>query len=465
MLVLVLGMLAAACSATSSSETTGPTSTQETTQETTEATTRGTSDGTTAPPTADSTTTTTSGSNAAPTGSCEVPAGQPFEETEGVTLEEFGEVDGVSVSGALYPHPDYEGNPWSQWGQGYALDDGRFFSAIGDHIGVDGNSYVYEYDPESNQLTMVGDILTYVDHVPGTWGYGKVHSQMVPGPCGEIYFSTYWGTYREIEFEGNYTGDILFRLDPFGRTLAPLDVPVEFYGQASMASDPASGLVYGEAIDPVLKQDDVDRGPLFAYDVRSEETVYLSPEEPHVGYRAILVDDDGAAYYSIGDGELQKYDPSSGELTAHDSSIPGDYLRAVTELAPDGSVFGVTEDPDALFAMTPEGEFEDLGPAVGYTASVALDPEGSAFYYMPGAHGNSAQWGSPLIRVDTETGEQTTVAELNDLVEEATGYTLGGTYNVVVSRDGSTVFMGVNVGEEGSDSTFSEVMLLVIELP
>ena len=36
------------------------------------------------------------------------------------------------------------GEPWSQWGQGVVLDDGRFISAVGDHRGRDGNAYVYE---------------------------------------------------------------------------------------------------------------------------------------------------------------------------------------------------------------------------------------------------------------------------------------------------------------------------------
>ena len=32
-----------------------------------------------------------------------------------------------------------------------------------------------------------------VEHEPGAWGYGKIHAQMVVGPCGEVYVATYWG--------------------------------------------------------------------------------------------------------------------------------------------------------------------------------------------------------------------------------------------------------------------------------
>ena len=88
---------------------------------------------------------------------------------EAVTLQEPGpETPGVLA--VVYPHPDYEGRPWSQWGQGFALADGRFLSAIGDHGGADGNSYLYEYDPEAGVLTQIADVLSLVDHTPGRLG-------------------------------------------------------------------------------------------------------------------------------------------------------------------------------------------------------------------------------------------------------------------------------------------------------
>ncbi len=165
-------------------------------------------------------------------GACEdLPLGEPFLSGPTAQAVDLGEVNGVRVEGVVYPRPDYEGNPWSQWGQGLALDDGRFYSAIGDHIGADGNSYVYEYDSASGSLAMVGDLLSYVDHQSGSWGYGKVHGQMVAGACGEIYFSSYWGSFNDIRFDDSYRGDLLFRLDPHSRTIDPLTVPVDQHGQ------------------------------------------------------------------------------------------------------------------------------------------------------------------------------------------------------------------------------------------
>ena len=382
-----------------------------------------------------------------------------------VAATELGEVDGSTVWGVVYPHPDYEGNPWTQWGQGIVLPDGRLISAIGDHLGPDGNSFVYEYVPEARELSMVADVLSYTDHVPGTWGYGKIHGQMTLGACDEVYYSTYWGTYRGIEFEGNYRGDLLFRLDPAARTVERLSVPVDLHGQASLAGAPGHGLVYGEAIDPVLKESEIDEGPFFAYDVTTGETVFTGPATPHVGFRAMIVDSDERAYYSIGGGELAVYDPATGELGTHPATMPGDWLRAATVVADDGSVYGVTSDPDEFFVMRADGTIEPMGETPGYTATLALSPDGERVYFMPGAHGNSWESGAPLMALDTATGEQTVIAELNALVEESLGLTVGGTYSIVVSADGDELYVGVNASPVGDDSGFGEVALLIIDLP
>jgi hypothetical protein len=376
-------------------------------------------------------------------------------------MVDMGVIDGVGVKGALYPLPDYPGNPWSQWGQGWALSDGRFYSGLGDHLGQDGNSYLYEYDPANDSLTMIGDLLSYTEHQPGSWGYGKIHSQMVGGACGEIYFSSYWGTTSDIRFDDYYRGDLLFRLDPATRTIDPLTVPVDQMGQASLAGDAASGLLYGEAIDPVLRSQGIEEGPFFVYDVRQEAVVFQGPNTPHVGFRNVLVDAEGRGYYSIGGSQLSVYDPATKSEAVHSHPMPADWLRASTAPAPDGRVAAVTDEPYTFFVFHPNGEIETLGPARGYTASVAMHPDGDRFFYVPDAHGGSAASGTPLVSVDLNTGEEQVVVELNPLAEQHLGLTLGGSYNVVVSPAGDTVYVGMNSGPDG----FGEVILLVVQLP
>ena len=389
------------------------------------------------------------------------PAGEPFVAGETVQLADLGEVSGVRVEGALYPRPDYPGNPWSQWGQGWALSDGRFYSGLGDHQGADGNSFLYEYDPAAGSLTMIGDLLSYAEHQPGSWGYGKIHGQMVGGACGEIYLSSYWGTTSDIRFDDSYRGDLLFRLDPEQRTIHRMTVPVDQHGQASLAGWAQDGLVYGEAIDPVLRSQGIEQGPFFAYDVASESVVFQGPPTPHVGYRNVIVDAEGRAYYSLGGAQLAVYDPASNALSTHPHNMPADWVRASTAPAPDGRVAAVTDEPYTFFVLQPSGEIQTLAPARGYTASMAMHPDGDRFFYVPDAHGGSAASGTPLVSVDLNTGEEQVVVELNPLAEEHLGHTLGGSYNVAVSPAGDTVYVGMNSGPDG----FGEVVLLIVHLP
>jgi len=366
------------------------------------------------------------------------------------------------VEAVVYPHPDYEGHPWSQWGQGVVLPDGRFISAIGDHLGRDGNSYVYEFRPEGGILTLVADVLSYADHQPGAWGYGKIHGQMVLGPCGETYFSTYWGDRDELAFGGSYGGDLLFRLDPDVTSVANLGVPVEEHGIPSLTGWTEGGLLYGEAVDPLAEG---NSGPFFAYDVERGEVVFRDDDPAPVGFRNVAVDAEGRAYYSVTGGRLARYDPETGETADDAHQVPGERLRASTLAGPDGTVYAVFEDPHEFFALEPSGSLRPLGTARGYTASLALHPDGDRFFYVPEAHGKSWEQGTPLVAVDTQTGEQTVIVELNPLAEDHLGLRLGGSYNVAVDPSGRTVYVGMNAGAAESEETFGEVALFVVHLP
>ncbi|MEX1280036.1 MAG: hypothetical protein AB1Z55_04890, partial [Acidimicrobiia bacterium] len=160
---------------------------------------------------ADPTTTVAIASTPADPEACPDPAEAAAPSGPAVALEEVA--DDPVVEAAVYPHPDYEGNPWSHWGLGTVLPDGRFLSAIGDHLGPDGNSYLYEYDPASGELTLVTDVLSVVDHESGSWGYGKVHGRIVADDCGIAHLVTYWGTRRGLTYGGTYEGDLLLRWD------------------------------------------------------------------------------------------------------------------------------------------------------------------------------------------------------------------------------------------------------------
>ena len=365
------------------------------------------------------------------------------------------------VEAVVYPHPGYEGNPWSQWGQGVVLDDGRFLSAIGDHQGPDGNSYLYEYDPARETLTQIIDVLAIVDHTPGDWGFGKIHAQMVRGPCDNVLVTTYWGTRRGIEFTAGYRGDVLIDIDPQQRTVGTRGVVHPEHGVPSLAGSRDGRLLYSEAVDPLGD----DTGAFVVRDSTDATTIFVDDDPSHVGYRAIAVDADGRAFYSIGDGTLAVYDPNSNTRSLLDARLPGSWLRAATEPDEQGTIFGVTRDPEVFFALHPDGTVRTLTEALGYTTSVALSPDGTTLYSVPEAHGGSWRLGAPLMAVDTASGDQETVVELQPLAEEHLGMRLGGTYNVAVDTQRGRIYVGMNASDTSDDSGFGEVVLIIVTLP
>lgn len=84
---------------------------------------------------------------------------------------------------------------------------------------------------------------------------------------------------------------------------------------------------YGEAADPTS---DENEGPFFVYDIARGDVVFESAEVAHAGFRNVMVDGEGTAYFSAGDAQLNAYDPQSGELRTLASRMPGATLRAST---------------------------------------------------------------------------------------------------------------------------------------
>src|SRR5215212_8723894 len=40
-----------------------------------------------------------------------------------------------------------KGTLWSSWGDGCLAKNGKYYTSVGDHLGINATSYVYEYDP------------------------------------------------------------------------------------------------------------------------------------------------------------------------------------------------------------------------------------------------------------------------------------------------------------------------------
>ena len=365
----------------------------------------------------------------------------------------------------MYPGPAETGEPWSQWGQGAVTADGAFLSTVGDHRGVDGNSYVYEFDPTSGRLTLVSDVLSLVDHQPGAWGYGKIHAQMVPGPCDQVYVSTYWGTRTDLVYGDGYDGDLLLRIDPTARTSSACSAyPSPPTARHRWAAHPRSACSTARPPTRSPSPTPGSSSPATSPPVKRDPR----PVRPdHAGFRALAVDAAGRALFTKPEGRVTRYDPATGESTTLVDPLSGRFIRAVTPPAPDGTIYGVTQDPPAWFTLSrrrldrrPRGRLR-LHRVTGDGARQL------AVYFVPSAHGDGWTNGTPLMAFDPVTGAESVVVELNPLTEEALGLTAGGTYDVVLDAARRRLFVGLNAApvDQREDTTFGQVVLAEVTLP
>ena len=374
---------------------------------------------------------------------------------------------GILVDFIAHPLPPHRGKPWSHWGEGLVASNGRYYTAIGDSHGRNGNSYLYEYDPATKRLRAVGDVLeAYGQHREGEWGYGKVHGQISEGPCGHLYFHTYWGSHRKLEYRGSYTGDLLMRYDPVAQQLVSLGVPMPETGTPS--TQMWGGLFYGEANHP--KGDSWPDGKMFwAYDVAHDKVVFTSPELiDHNSGRDIAVDRDGRAYYSGAGDDLLRYDPATNTEERIGSFPHPGKLRASSEPTPDGKIFMTTNKGDDYYAYLFDPEtaaLSELGPLPDDVADLALSASGEVAYFTPGAHGDGRELGFPLMEID-RAGKIRTIVELGPLIDAAGGPYPAGTYSYS-SDPGNRgdIYILANAGPPGSDETFGQPMMIVVHLP
>ena len=377
-----------------------------------------------------------------------------------IDLARISTEDGVEVYAAEYPLPGPTEGLWSQWGQGIALGDGRHLSAVGDHLGVDANSYFFVYDSTERTLTRFGDVLSVVPHEDGAFGYGKVHAQMVMDDCGSVWAATYWGTRDDLVYENGYEGDRLLEIEPDAATISDRGAFAGEFGTPTMTMTLDGHTLVAGSVD--VESSEPDRGVLTVYDTSIRETVTQVEDPRQEGFRALGIEP-GRWWRHLRDRRQparRRSIPASGEFAELDVTLPGLWLRSVTRPAPDGTVYGAADDEPALFSISPDGELTDLGDPGGTTTSIAMTPDGSRIFWMPEAHGGAWEIGAVVNSMDTATGEITEVTSLLDPFEEL-GLLPGGTYSVVY--DDGRLVLGVNASPVDDDSGFGTVVLVVIE--
>lgn len=369
---------------------------------------------------------------------------------------------------------------WSSWGDGCWASNGKYYTSIGDHRGNDATSYIYEFSPVDGKLRRVADLFSALRLKPGDYGHGKVHGGLHEHD-GWIYFSTYWGKHRQVEeaYTRGFRGSVLMRLHLDNHRVESLGNPVPRQGLPTSLLDPQRGLLYFYAV--------YDNN-LVAYDVRQRRRVFLGGQDRIAGNRAMMLDAGGGVYTSGNNGKLLRYDPQDNALaeTKFDlgqlglgSGDQAPVLRAgLPSPLPDGKLVGMTRG-GRIFMLDPSRQsLVDLGDnvpqAAQYTAVMKASPDGKYLYYAPGAHGSGAKLGAPIIRFDIPKRRATAIVFLAPLLRRH-GYQIGGSYNLVVAKDGRRLYATFNgapkveplptqKGRASKQPLFGEPCMLEIDL-
>ena len=365
-------------------------------------------------------------------------------------IERSGDLE---VYAAEYPLPGPTEGLWTQWGQGVVGSDGRHFSAVGDHLGADGNSHFFVYKPSSRTLVRFADVLSVIDRPPGSWGFGKVHAQMVLDRCQRVWAATYWGTRSGIT---DYEGDHMILIDPASETVIDKGIISDRRGVPSLTISADGAALVVEAVEP-----ESDSGLLVSWDNRTTAEDAQLRDPRHIGYRSLAVAADGRILFSVGSGELAAWDTATGSISTYTRDLPGEWMRATTSVLEDGTLVGVTQNPPRLFTLARSGAVETLGDPGGYTTSLALDLAGQRVFWMANAHGDAWKQGARVMALDIRTGDISEVVRLRSSFESELGLLPGGTYSIQY-EDGS-LYVGVNASQLSDESGFGTVVLVVIE--
>jgi sugar lactone lactonase YvrE len=357
-----------------------------------------------------------------------------------------------------------KGTLWSSWGDGCVAKNGRYYFAVGNHLDLAkgaGQSRIYEFDPKTKNVKLVVNVRDVIEDTK--IAAGKIHGRIDQGADGWLYFATYWGKVPDqADFSAGFKGSALLRYEPESGKRELLGVPVEGQGLPTSILDSQQMLFYSYA---------VYSGDFVVYDLAKREVKFRAGGDDQEGNRNIMLDRDGNAYFSTKGGGIGRYSREKNQIEATKAKLPGGSLRASTDAARSGVIFGMTQAGE-MFWFDPKTEVvEDLGANLGreYTAVMVLSPDEKFVYYAPGAHGSGVRLGTPIVQYDIAAKRHKVIAFLNPAMRQQFKYNIGGTYNIKLSADGATLFCTFNGAplEAGAkkEAAFGRPCLVVVQIP
>lgn len=310
---------------------------------------------------------------------------------------------------------DYPGFPdaHSSWGSiGYSTRYDKVYVGVTNHRDRIG---LYEYDVPSRGLRLLGFVAEMAGLRTHEW-QGKIHSYLVEGPDGNIYFSTDGGEDRQeqlMDHPHGYGGGFFMRWEPATSKLTRLGKGLPFDSIKNIAVDEVTGLLYGISYP---------QAHLLVYDLLRSDVADLGRLTSGYVPRVLFTDWWGNAYYVDWRQRLVKYERETEHLAfARDplpsfDGTPGLFVMSgITAVARDreaGIIYVMTYG-SRLFAFRPAqrgiGTVEDLGPIYEgsrprwdyWCRNLARGKNGKLYYFV-GGHGRYTEHGDKVLMMELE---------------------------------------------------------------
>jgi ribosomal protein L37E len=332
-------------------------------------------------------------------------------------------------------YPDFP-EAHSTWGSiGFSTRYNKVFIGVTNHRDRVG---LFEYDVKSHRMRLCGFIPDMANLREYQW-QGKIHSQIVEGPDGSMYFTTDGGESREeylMDHPNGYSGGFFMQWDPSSDRLTNLGTAIQYESIKDLAVDQVDGQISAVSYPQVH---------FVTYDPRANRLRDFGRLGSDHVPRVLFRDWWSNVYYVDWRQRLVKYERSEGRLIFARENLPsfegtpGEHIiTGITAYAVDrssGVIYLITYGAKMLaFRPTQEGigAVEDLGgifdatlrPAWNYYCpNLALGANGKLYYFI-GGHGMYAAESESVGLMEFDPKKRSKRMALNfplEVISEVTG--------------------------------------------
>lgn len=346
----------------------------------------------------------------------------------------------------------------STWNDiGYSKVYNKVYIGVTNHMD---NIALYEYDVAERAMKNLGFIGDLSNLREFQW-QGKVHSKIMEGAEGKMYFTTDGGEVREeylMNSPQGYAGGFFFEWDPKNEKLTNLGMGLQYDSLKDLDIDTRTGTLYAITYP---------QAHFLVYNTKENELRDFGRlASTHVP-RVLFTDQWGNCYYSDWRQRLVKYEVASDRLIFANEALPsfpgtpGAFIvTGITSYAKDhgkGIIYLITYGAK-IIAFHPEkegiGKFKDLGGVFEVTTGEMWQPyvpnlniaNNGKLYYIIGGHGNFVvEDKTVMIEFDPKTKTKKILYEYSiDEIVEATG-------SDIKDQEGNLYFAGRRTNNEVFD--------------